>query len=174
MSFAGAEVALAEALPPAVVDGLRDALRTVAGPETKLRVLERFVAGQIGRAEARERARRSPHQAVCLALERLEGSAGRCTVASLARSAGVSERRLRTLFLEQVGVTPKLLGRILRFREAVSRLHRGDDLAWAELALECGFGPEPLLREFRAFSGVDPTTLLAQPPPVGRAPPSLI
>jgi AraC-like DNA-binding protein len=85
------------------------------------------------------------------------------TVAQCARSIGVSERRLSQVFREEVGLGPKMWCRIGRFQAAVRALHGGVDVRWAELALSCGYYDQPhFANDFRAFSGIDPTTYSAQ------------
>jgi AraC-like DNA-binding protein len=84
------------------------------------------------------------------------------TVREVARSTGWSERRFSQIFREQVGFSPKVWTRILRFQRAVQQLHAGVDLPWAELALDCGFYDQShFANEFRAFSGIDATTYSA-------------
>lgn len=154
--LAGCETAVDAVVRPALAATLRDRLRETARPEAKLQLLELILTGQWRRTASRGE---HPHPAVCLALEALQRCEGRGPVAPLARLGGVSERRLRDLFRDQIGVGPKLYARILRFRGAMERLHRGEDLRWAELALECGFADQShFANEFHAFSGVDPTT----------------
>lgn len=80
-------------------------------------------------------------------------------MAQCARSVGVSERRLSQVFHEEVGIGPKVWCRIRRFQAAVRALHDGADVRWAELALDCGYYDQShFANDFRAFSGVDPTT----------------
>lgn len=83
-------------------------------------------------------------------------------VADCARSVGFSERRLSQVFREHVGLTPKMWCRIRRFQVAVRALHSGVDLAWAELALRCGYYDQShFANDFHAFSGINPTTYSA-------------
>jgi AraC-like DNA-binding protein len=85
------------------------------------------------------------------------------SVAQCARSVGVSERRLSQVFHEEVGVSPKMWCRIRRFQTAVRALHNGVDVPWAELALRCGYYDQShFANDFRAFSGINPTTYCAR------------
>ena len=85
------------------------------------------------------------------------------TVSQCASSVGLSERRLSQVFREEVGMAPKTWCRIGRFQAAVRALHRGVDVPWAELALRCGYYDQShFANDFRAFSGIDPTTYSAQ------------
>jgi AraC-like DNA-binding protein len=63
------------------------------------------------------------------------------------------------VFREEVGIQPKAWWRIQRFQAAIKDLYRGADLPWAELALQCGYYDQShFINEFRAFSGINPTT----------------
>jgi AraC-like DNA-binding protein len=85
------------------------------------------------------------------------------TVSQCAKSVGVSERRLSQVFREEVGMAPKTWCRIGRFQAAVRALHSGVDVPWADLALRCGYYDQShFANDFRAFSGIDPTTYSAQ------------
>jgi AraC-like DNA-binding protein len=84
------------------------------------------------------------------------------SVAECARSVGVSARRLSQVFREEVGLAPKMWCRIHRFQAATRALHAGEDVAWSELALRCGYYDQShFANDFRAFSGIDPTTYSA-------------
>jgi AraC-like DNA-binding protein len=84
------------------------------------------------------------------------------TVRQTAQSLGVSERRLHQLFSEDAGLSPKLWSRVYRFQQAVRSLHAGRQLPWEQLALACGYYDQShFSNDFRAFSGIDPTTYAA-------------
>lgn len=150
-SFSGQEIDLTAVLGPAV-SALRDRLREEPTPARKLATLETFLIARLGPG-------RDVHPAVSLALDLLHTAPHARSIASLSRSTGLSDRRLRDLFREEVGVPPKLYARILRFGRAVAQIHRGEDLAWAELALDCGYCDQShFANDFHAFSGISPTT----------------
>ena len=87
----------------------------------------------------------------------------RLSVAQCARSVGICERRLSQVFREEVGLSPKTWCRIGRFQSALRALHTGVDVPWAELALRCGYYDQShFANDFRAFSGIDPTTYSIQ------------
>ena len=80
----------------------------------------------------------------------------------LARQANLSPRQLRRRCRELTGLTPKQLGRILRFRRAVDLLSFGAGRGWAHLAVECGYYDQShFIHEFRAFSGSTPAEYYA-------------
>ena len=79
----------------------------------------------------------------------------------LARSLDVSERPLHRDILDEAGVSPKLLARVLRFQRAVSLLRANAGAALCDVALECGYADQAhLSREVRELAGVSPTALV--------------
>lgn len=98
-----------------------------------------------------------PHPATRAAAALLERSAGALRVEEVAREVGVSRRRLRELFLREVGVPAKRLARILRFRRALEQLATAPALDLARLALECGYADQShLYRDFRDLATMTP------------------
>jgi AraC-like DNA-binding protein len=134
---------------------LRDRLRQIPSPLARLEQLEGFLRLRFGGLIRRNRM-------VDFALERFGRAPGMSTVREVAKSTGWSERRFSQVFREEVGFSPKVWTRIQRFQRAVSQLHAGMDLPWAELAMECGYYDQShFANEFRAFSGIDATTYCA-------------
>ena len=113
----------------------------------------------------RRRAATTAHDAATSAvIGALVRSAGRTRIAPLAARAGMTTRRLQRRFAERVGVSPKLLARILRFqRTLLARGDRGSDAAdWVRIAVECGYADQShLIRDYAAFAGETPRSLLA-------------
>jgi AraC-like DNA-binding protein len=89
---------------------------------------------------------------------------GQVRVDELAFDAGMSARQLRRLFLEQIGLTPKHLSRVIRFRESVSRLGKTQRGDLTHVALDCGYYDQAhFINEFRELSGYRPTEFAALP-----------
>ncbi len=86
-------------------------------------------------------------------------------VAAVAKSIGVSERQLRQLFRDDVGISPKRFARIARIRRAAANAGR---LGWAALAAEHGFYDQAHLNaEFRDLLGATPRDFAAGRVPIG-------
>ncbi|MEZ5485549.1 MAG: helix-turn-helix domain-containing protein [Lysobacteraceae bacterium] len=99
-------------------------------------------------------------------LQRIASSGGELPVEALAKDAGVSRKHLGERFRREVGLTPKALSRIHRFRRAMALLGDRDRVPWSELAALCGYYDQShLIRDFRAFSGFAPGELLRRPQP---------
>lgn len=75
-------------------------------------------------------------------------------VRDVARELAVSERQLRNLFTEGVGVSPKHYARIDRVRTVLTRAGRAP---WAQIATATGyFDQSHMTSDFRALMGVPP------------------
>jgi AraC-like DNA-binding protein len=101
--------------------------------------------------------RARPHSvAVRATVDWLVRTSGRVAVRDLATAAGVSVRHLERQFTARVGMSPKLLGRVLRFQRAVRAL--GQRVPPVRVAAACGYYDQAhLIRDFHAFAGVTPT-----------------
>jgi AraC-like DNA-binding protein len=80
---------------------------------------------------------------------------GQAKTRDIAGAVGLSQRHLIELFTREVGLTPKLFGRVRRFLHAVQKSDEGID--WSRLAVECGyFDQAHLIHDFVAFASVSP------------------
>ncbi len=83
------------------------------------------------------------------------------SIRNLSETIGVSQKHLISQFKKLVGVSPKMLARILRFRQALSALDPRKPVNWAEIAAQCGYYDQAHFnKDFRAFTGVNPTAYL--------------
>ena len=103
----------------------------------------------------------APRAEVVEAWSILTATRGRIRIGELAERVFLSRRRLSTLFVAELGITPKEAARTMRFTHAVSRIGEGvrsTSLDLARVAAECGFADQSHLdREFRAFAGTSPS-----------------
>lgn len=143
-----------DALWGAAAEELRERILAAPTPRAKLQVLERAL---LARARSFER-----HPAVAFALREFDAVPQARTVTDVTRAVGLSQRRFIERFRHEVGLTPKLFCRVRRFQEVVRQVHRAREVDWADLALACGyFDQAHFINDFRAFSGLSPTTYLA-------------
>lgn len=90
------------------------------------------------------------------AIGTLERAGGRQRLDALASRCGLSVRQFRRRCVEESGLSPKLLARILRFRHAWQRAE-AETGEQAGLAAECGYSDQShMIAEFRRFSGRTP------------------
>jgi AraC-like DNA-binding protein len=130
---------------------LREAVAEAPDWAARFAVVDDFLLTLLDRA-------RSPVPSVTRALGRLYASGGTVPVGVLAAEIGCSRRHLISRFREQVGVTPKLLARILRFERAVALVDAGTEMGWAEIAQACGYYDQAhMIRDFHQFAGGPPS-----------------
>jgi AraC-like DNA-binding protein len=94
-------------------------------------------------------------------------SGGQISPNQLAQCAGLTARQLERRFQVSVGVSPKFLCRIVRFRTIFDCLQSATP--WSSIALDCGFFDQShLIRDFKQFAGQSPTAFLAAQADFGR------
>jgi AraC-like DNA-binding protein len=140
--------------PPAAE--LRERLCAAATPGERFGLMEGALAAHLFRPLEH-------HGAVPRALDAFERRDAGTTVRDVARRVGLSQRRLIQVFSAEVGMTPKLFCRVRRFQRALAQVRLTAAPEWAGLAAACGyFDQSHLIRDFRAFSGLNPTDYLRQ------------
>jgi AraC-like DNA-binding protein len=85
------------------------------------------------------------------------------SVASVADDLGVSERHLRRVFHEVVGLSPKAFFKLLRFERALKAAKDGGDSSWSDIAVGAGYYDQAhLIADFRSITGATPREFLAE------------
>lgn len=85
------------------------------------------------------------------------------SVRGLARHAGVSTRRVQTLFRDGVGVSPKQVLRIARFQRALGLARAWPELSWSSIAAGAGYYDQAhLIRDSHDIAGSTPAVLLGR------------
>ncbi len=117
-------------------------------------LLDAALLGRLGEGPA-------PAHEVAHAWQLLERSGGTIPVARIAQEIGWSHGYLVRKFTQQIGLTPKMSGRVLRFHRAIGLMARGAvDLS--ALTATCGFYDQAHLnREFRALAAITPGQIVA-------------
>ncbi|HVU18817.1 MAG TPA: helix-turn-helix domain-containing protein [Candidatus Didemnitutus sp.] len=84
-------------------------------------------------------------------------------VGRLAAEMGFSHRHLVQIFSHQVGLNPKLFGRVHRLQRVIQKIGLRRSIDWAEEADAAGYFDQPhLVRDFRELAGLTPTEFLAR------------
>ena len=96
---------------------------------------------------------------IAWAAGKIDAAAGQIPIAPLRVETGLSKSRLATAFRDQIGVTPKVYARLVRFRRALSLVEEGRR-PLAEVACDAGYYDQPHFNaEFRALTGLSPQAL---------------
>ncbi len=102
------------------------------------------------------------HRAVTYALRELSAPPPGRSVAEVSNAIGMSQRRFLERFRSEVGMAPKLFGRVQRFQSVIASVHTLREVNWAAVAAQCGyFDQAHFIHDFHAFSGFTPTAYLA-------------
>lgn len=137
------------------VELLREQLFEASIPERQLDVFESILAARLPRV-------RGVHPAVAEALERMRTE---FEVRSAVQASGYSHRRFIELFRRDVGLTPKVFCRVLRFQKILRGIAMDSSVSCADLALISGYSDQPHFnREFREFAGITPGEYRQLPP----------
>jgi len=129
-------------------------LRRAADEAERLALAADYVASRI---EPRLHDRR-----IALAVEEIRRSEGRVPLDTLSAIVDLSPRPLQRRFLETVGVPPRMLASILRFRRVFEALQAPDVTSWTEAAQAAGYFDHPqMARDFRRFVGCTPSAFVA-------------
>jgi AraC-like DNA-binding protein len=138
---------------------LRDRLLEAPTPQARIAVLERMLLNELTRGF-------DLHGAVGFALRRFMAEPHVATVAGVTNEIGLSPKRFIQVFRDETGFTPKVFCRIRRFQQALDQMDGHRSVEWAKVALDCGyFDQAHFIHDFRAFSGINPTSYLAHRTP---------
>ena len=135
---------------------LWDRLAAASSDASRIDRLSRALLARLARTEIDRR--------TMSAVGELVRSAGRARVSSVAARTGVTMRQLQRRFDEQVGASPKVLARILRFQNTLrQRATFGDGRTdWVRVAIECGYADQShLIHDYATFAGHAPASLRA-------------
>lgn len=143
------DIALSE-LCPAEADRLLNDVCSAASEDEQFLMVEQYLRRKLKGAAP-------VPPVVRYAVSQLSGEGALRGVRRIQRETGLSHSRFIQVFREHVGLTPKLFGRVRRFRRLIDHIEKGMPVNWAALAADCGyFDQAHLIHEFRAFAGITP------------------
>ena len=138
---------------------VRERILEAPTPQARIAVLERVLSDQLVCGFDR-------HAAVRFALQQFGAQPHITTVAAVTDQIGLSARRFIQVFRDETGYTPKVFCRLRRFQQALDRMEGRKRVEWTEVALQSGyFDQAHFIHDFRAFSGINPSTYLASQTP---------
>ena len=120
----------------------------------RFRIIERVLLAQLTSPVA-------PHPAVAFAVGSIQAIPHMQTIGRITERVGLSPRRFIEVFSAEVGLTPKVFSRVLRFQRVLALIRRDRQIDWADVAVAGGYYDQAhFIHEFRAFSGMNPTAYL--------------
>lgn len=132
--------------------------RGLAGPDepSRLERIQDHVAARIADLAV------APDPVIDHCIERIEAGA---SVDALCRETGLTPRTLQRRFATRIGVSPRMLASIFRFRRVFEALRAADAETWTEAAQAAGYFDHPqLARDFRRFVGCTPSQFVTGTP----------
>lgn len=128
---------------------MKDRLFEATSAEQRARIVLPWITSRLQRSTIR------PSPAIAWVERQIEQHQGAVSIAALRSNTGLSKLRLSDMFRREVGITPKLYARILRFQHALALLKAGADLVGA--AHKSGyFDQSHMHADIREFSGLTP------------------
>lgn len=153
--IAGRTVALEELWGSATTRQLREQMADARDTTTAAAVLERAIATRFAAA-------RMLHSTSALAMNAATRLVTE-SVTTVADRLGLSERHLRRIFREAVGVSPKTFAKLARFHRALHAAQVDPHANWARIAVTAGYYDQAhLIADFHALAGVAPRALLTE------------
>ena len=128
---------------------LREQLLEAESVESKFDLLEAYL---IGKAQARL----DPDKTISAALNRLR-SWPVMPLRDLASHLGLTHKQMISRFDVRVGLTPKQVSRLFRFRSSLEVAYRSPSPDWSDVAADCGYYDQAhMIHEFQEFAGMTP------------------
>ena len=117
----------------------------------RLQVVEQFLLQKIANVRSKSDA------AITHGVGMLQSTDGHLSVDALAVGCGLSARQLERRFLNEVGISPRLLASIFRFRRVFDLLEQEPSGRWVSAAIGAGyFDQAHMIRDFKRFAGQQP------------------
>jgi AraC-like DNA-binding protein len=132
---------------------LDDSVRAALNFHSRVAAVERWVAMMLEK--------RQPDAAIESASRLLMAVRGCARIENLVRRSGLSASQFQRRFAAQVGMTPKLFARTIRFDGAMIAHRDAPDRTWTDIVHELGyFDQAHFISECRTFAGLPPSGLV--------------
>ena len=139
----------------AAVSELHQKLGNAGSFEERVQIADRFISGYSLRAAA-------PNPIELLADEIMRNH-GACRIDCLAHHAGLGIRNFQRMFRLQMGLSPKLYARIVRFESALKIKVLSPGRSWTTIAHKFGYHDQMhMIHDFQQLSGQTPNGILGQ------------
>jgi AraC-like DNA-binding protein len=129
---------------------LEDKMMNAFAGEERVKIIESFL---IGKLKAAATAGNIINHSVSIILQQ----GGSMDIDKLAAHLNISRRQLERRFIGQVGITPKLFSRIVRFNKTLSLLNNAGNELLTSHAYKGGFADQShFIKDFKEFTGMAP------------------
>jgi len=96
------------------------------------------------------------------ALQFIRMGTGQHSVDEVCGKVFVGKRQLQRVFQENIGISPKMYGRIVRFKSAYDYVQHHPEATWTEISHHFGYSDQShFIKDFKEFTGENPTSFLS-------------
>jgi len=137
-------------------DVLQDRILNASSHAQRVQITETFLL---------QRLRRNTYstEALGYCIQQLHQSGGLISMDSLAEKANIGRRHLERRFVSGVGMSPKLLSRIIRFQNMLRLIGENRLNSLTALAYEGGYYDQAhFIRDFKEFTGLNPRAYFSE------------
>ncbi len=115
----------------------------------RIKIIEHFLSGRI--------TMKKNYNSVEHCVNAIIRGRGSLSIDMLSQEVNMGRRHLERKFISSVGLSPKLLSRIIRFQSALQLIERNQLSTLTEIAYAGGFYDQShLIKDFKEFSGLNP------------------
>jgi AraC-like DNA-binding protein len=91
------------------------------------------------------------------ATKKIKHNNGQVSLQNIQKELGITERTLQRLFETNIGISPKMYGRVCQFHAAFQQLNQHQFLKFSDIAFENGFADQShFIRVFKEFTNLTP------------------
>lgn len=138
-------------LPFSNISKIREMLHKHSKPENKLRLLEAYLKARLFSGSFAQ------NPVADFAVKQIRDHKGNISISDILNKTGYSHRWFTKLFRENVGISPKLFARLIRFQYAINLLQANKTPHLAGIAFQGGYYDQSHLNhDFKEFSGISP------------------
>ncbi|MDN4988475.1 helix-turn-helix domain-containing protein [Bradyrhizobium sp. WYCCWR 13022] len=132
---------------------LGDAVRAAPSFDLRVAAVEHWLTMMLER--------RGPDDFIGFASRKMIAVQGRVRIENLVAKSGLSTSQFQRRFATQVGLTPKLFARTIRFDQALLAHRKNPRRSWTDIIHELGyFDQAQFIRECHGFAGLPPGSLV--------------
>lgn len=140
---------------------LKEKVILASSDDNKIKVVDDFFTSLVRPLHVPYRSR------IELAQDQLMLNNGMVNIDCLSSQLNISRRSLERYFLENVGISPKYYGKVLRFNYAFALKRANPDLDWFDIIYDCGyFDQTHFIKDFKQFTGEPPAAFYSKPHPI--------
>ncbi len=129
---------------------LRDMLIKAESPEEVKKVLDYYLFIKVDMINGAS-------DVVDFVISKVKANGSPASIKELCQAANISNKHLISLFNKKVGLSPKLIYRINKFKKVIDLIEKKPQVNWPEIAFECHYYDQAhLINDFKHFSGTSP------------------